>query len=565
MPYHLCMNVHSVPAIPTNPLRKSWFAALALIVAAGGLYSWFLWNPVIFDDINFFDGSVHDIYLSRFLPFAPRWLPYATLEWTRSLLGLDLVWFRLGNLAIYLATAITLFVFLRRLFAAVLHHAADAPSTPRTLPLDWYALFAALLFAVHPVAVYAVAYLVQRTSLMATLFVVLTALLFLEGLLRRNQFLLLASALTYLLAATSKEHAIMAPAVMGALLFLVARPSRKLFGMVLPVFLLYAATGLYVFLQIRSGHIVGEAYEPEGVGLIARLHTMYPQFDPALAYPLSILTQATLFFKYIVLWLLPNPAWMSIDMREPFALTMRAWPYVAGLLGFLLYGVMAVWLLLKRGRVGLLGFAMLCPWLMFATEFAAVRIQEPFVLYRSYIWMPLTFACLPVLFQRLSAKPAAIVLCVVALLYVPATLDRLQSFSHGLLLWDDAAQLIDKNDYRPGTERIFHNRGAMLARVKLYDQAIQDYDRAIRINPDYAYFYNDRAAAWLESGRPVQALADYDRAIAMNQTYARPFYGRGRTEELLGNREAAVMDYQKACNLGAAAACNRLTQLTTLR
>jgi tetratricopeptide (TPR) repeat protein len=541
--------------------RSAW-TIFALFTAAAGLYGWYLWNPVVFDDISFFDGSVHDLYLSRFIPFSPRWLPYATFEWTRVVLGLDLIWFRLGNLAIHLASTITLYFFFRRLLPVV--HPGDIGTVKagNQFSHSSQALICALLFAMHPVATYAVAYLVQRTTLMATFFMLLMAFAFLEGLLRRNQLLLLASALAYLLAATCKEHAIMAPAVMAALLLLVARPSKKLIFAVLPTFLLYGAVAVYVFMQIRSGHIVGQSYEPEAADLLSRFHARYPQFDPALAYPLSILTQATLFFKYLLLWALPNPAWMSVDMRESFALTLGSLYYLAGFMAFLLYGGAATWLLLSRGRFALLGFAMISPWLMFATEFAAVRIQEPFVLYRSYLWMPFAFLILPVILQWSRAKPAALVLAVVAVLYVPCTLDRLQSFSHGLLLWDDAARLIGPEDNRPGTERIFHNRGVMLARVKLYDQAIQDYDRAIRTNPDYAYFYNDRAAAWLESGHPETALADYNRAIQMNQTYSRPFYGRGRTEEALGNREAAVRDYTKACLIGAPVACSRLVALT---
>lgn len=37
-------------------------------------------------------------------------------------------------------------------------------------------------------------------------------------------------------------------------------------------------------------------------------------------YPLSVLNQLGLFFKYLGLWLLPNPAWLSVDMREAFPL-----------------------------------------------------------------------------------------------------------------------------------------------------------------------------------------------------------------------------------------------------
>lgn len=356
----------------------------------------------------------------------------------------------------------------------------------------------------------------------------------------------------------------MAPAVMAALVLLLHGVRRDNIKLLWPTALAYAAIGLHVFLQVRSGAVVGRAYEPEGADLLGRMSSLYPGFDATLAYPLSVVTQATLFFKYLLLWLVPYPGWMSIDMREPFALSFHDWRYVAGALAFVAYGVLAIRLILKKGRLGLLGFAMISPWLMFATEFSTVRIQEPFVLYRSYVWMPMLFAGLPalaMLTRRIAPSATAMLMAFVVLLYVPATFDRLQSFSSPLLLWDDAANLIGPNDDRPGNDRIFHNRGVMFARYQFYDLAIKDYDRAIRINPTYAYFYNDRAASLYESGKYAQALNDYNKAIGMSREYARPFYGRGLTLIALGKRDAAAQDLTEACRRGAVAACKRLQKL----
>ena len=73
-------------------------------------------------------------------------------------------------------------------------------------------------------------------------------------------------------------------------------------------------------------------------------------------------------FKYLWLWLLPIPTWMSVNMLENFAARWWTWPEFAGLIGFVLYPLIAIRLLLKRGRCGLLGFALLCLWLLFATD-----------------------------------------------------------------------------------------------------------------------------------------------------------------------------------------------------
>ena len=64
-------------------------------------------------------------------------------------------------------TASVLFLFLARLFAVAA--SGDAAGRPAIEP-RWAAFFGALLFLAHPVAVYGVAYLMQRPIVMATLF-----------------------------------------------------------------------------------------------------------------------------------------------------------------------------------------------------------------------------------------------------------------------------------------------------------------------------------------------------------------------------------------------------------
>lgn len=534
---------------------KTVFSLVALCLPVTLLYGQFFWNPVVFDDIYFFDGSVHEQYLGKLFSFDLRWLPYATFEWTRALLGLDLIWFREGNLALHLATTATLFLFLRRLFEQVLP-ANDENS--ETLSPHWLAFFGALIFALHPASVYATAYLVQRSTLMATLFVLLTWRLFLEGLIRENYRWLLASAVTYFLAVFSKEHAIMTPAVSIALLLLVNnKPTRQRLMLIWPTFVLYGLIGGFVVLQVKSGHVLGQAYEPIAANYLSVLG---PDFDMRLAYPLSMLTQCFLFFKYLWVWIVPSPAWMSVDMPQAFAMSLWSWPEVAGLIGFIVYPIVALRLLLQRGMKGLLGFSLLCPWLLFATELSTIRIQESFVLYRSYLWMAGAFAALPFLSQKLSAKQAAITLTFVAVLMMPLTWLRLTTFSHPLLLWDDAARLVENADEkRLGIERIFLNRGIEFIRVKHYDEAIADLSKVIGLKGYYVgYAYQNRGSAYLESRQYLLALSDVNKAIELLPTNkAKLYLGKARTLEGLNNSTAAMQAYQQACLLGLPTACQK--------
>jgi len=516
---------------------------LFLALSISAVYGFFLWNPVVFDDIYFFNGSVHEQYLGNLFSLDLRWLPYATFEWTRVFFGFDLIWFHLGNMAIHIANATLLFVLIRELLWVT-----DI-SNSKTYQ-SWIAVLSALIFALHPVSVYAVSYLSQRSILMATFFVLVMLNLAVQGLLRRSYCALLASALAYLFAVLSKEHAVMAPTLALALILLLQKPAQRFTWRILSVFVLYTLIAVFVVYQVKTQNVLGQAYEINGNGMLARLASSHLNFDVSLAYPLSILTQCFLFFKYLAIWIVPSPAWMSIDMIEDFSITLTEWPYVLSAFAFVLYFSVAVYLLLKRERKGLFGFAMLCPWLLFATEFSTVRIQESFVLYRSYLWMFGFTMMIPLLLRHLSSRRALLVLGMVIVLLVPLTWSRLTTFSHPLLLWDDAAQLIEKNDKRPGVERIFHNRGIEFARLKMYRDALKDYDRALVIYPQYSYVYNDRGAVYLEIGDYQRAIVDFKKSIELNPNYPKSYMGLVRAYASVGNHAAAQKNYLKLCAMG---------------
>ena len=158
--------------------KTNYYLALLLIIAAALLYGHSLWNPLVFDDGNFFVDANLERLGSSLFQLDLRWFSYATFGWTYNLFGLDWFWYRLGNLGLHALTGILLFLFFSRLLDAM---AQPQDTVTRT---HWPAFFAALVFVLHPAAVYGVAYLVQRSIVMATLFGIAALLCYLEGLSR---------------------------------------------------------------------------------------------------------------------------------------------------------------------------------------------------------------------------------------------------------------------------------------------------------------------------------------------------------------------------------------------
>lgn len=533
-------------AEPRRVLPSRLLVPIFLVIAAFALYGAFLSNPLVFDDHWFFEHSAEE-RLSAV--FNPRWLPYASIDLTRILLGEDMVWLRLENLALHSANSYLLFLFLRSLFETVLSRSPGVETSAHyRLSPGHIAFAAALLFLVHPVAVYGVAYLVQRSTLMATMFALMSWTFFLKGITTERHGWLLGSAAAYLLSVFSKEHAIMAPAVSLALFFLVRENRKSSLRLIAPTFVIYAMAAALIMLHMSG--VLATAYEPNAAA-------MSSERNPNELFLLSVVTQCFLYFKYLALWLVPITSSMSVDMREPLANGLWVWPQTAGAVGFILLPIIAGYLISRKGRAGLAGFGLLCSWLLFATELATVRAQEIFVLYRSYLWMPCIATGFPLLFHKLAARQATALLVIVTIIFTMLSWNRLTTFSDPLLLWDDALQLALKRPNSSGLGRIYHNRGVAYLDRDRNQEAIQDFDEAIRYLPAHSAIYNDRAVAYLQMGKYSEALNDFERAIRLDPGYYNPYLGRAKVHEAMGNLDAAQADYEHSCRLGVTEVCDK--------
>lgn len=516
--------------------RSSWTIA-ALFAAALILYWGSLRNPTVFDDQQLTESFLRSYAKSPFR-FDLRWFSYASFGWVYEAFGRDWLWQRLINVLLHAAVASTLFVFLRRLFGVVLPQ-------ERTMP-DWYALFGALLFLAHPVSVYGVAYLMQRSILMATLFGLISLWFFLEGLVRDRWPWFIAFAAAYFVAVFSKEHGLMLPAVAAALALLVHGLSwRDLRRLALP-FVLVAGIAILVVLKAKG--LLGARYEPFAEAAVRQLAESDRAADKLDAYPLSALNQGFLFFRYLLTWLLPWPGWMSIDVRPAFPSQLTSLPHVAGFAAWLAWPAIAMALLLRRGRAGLAGLAMLAPWLLALTEMSTVRIQEPYVLYRSYLWMCLLPAAIPAVVAGLRPRWSLVLLAALGLALLPPFIDRLQSFSTDLAVWDDAVRKIG-DERAPYADRSYRNRGVAYYHQERYAEALRDFDRALALDPGSYKAWMLRGTLYMRAGRSALALSDFDRALQLEPRHAESLARRCVVLMRLQRLDAALADCLAAASL----------------
>jgi tetratricopeptide (TPR) repeat protein len=114
------------------------------------------------------------------------------------------------------------------------------------------------------------------------------------------------------------------------------------------------------------------------------------------------------------------------------------------------------------------------------------------------------------------------------------------------------------NDYNraiqinPRNANAYYNRGLLKA-TKFQDAqgALADYNRAIKIKPSYDAAYNNRANLKVEQLKDYQgALADYNQAIKLKPRNADAYYNRGVLKyTLLTDRSGGIADMQQAVKL----------------
>ncbi len=100
-----------------------------------------------------------------------------------------------------------------------------------------------------------------------------------------------------------------------------------------------------------------------------------------------------------------------------------------------------------------------------------------------------------------------------------------------------------------------HNSDAILARASLYDQmelpalADEDYDLAVKAAPDSAHVWWKRACHHEAKGRYAEALRDLDATIRLDPVSIEHYGMRASVHNLLGQGELAVADYARVIEL----------------
>ena len=511
---------------------------------ACGLYWPFLGNPRVFDDWTFFSGFRFAYFATHPFGLDLRLPPYFSLAVTEVLVGSTEA-HRLVSLAFHIACALALYKLIYDLLRTV--SASDRPVSGTQSRASTLAFLGAAAFVIHPVAVYGAGYLVQRTIVFATLFSLLSIVLFVRGLARGRHAEAISAALMYSIAVLSKEHSVLLPVAAVLAVSLVSVDVR--FSVRHAAIYLSACAPAAIFVTLLQKSLIGEAYEPDFAVVATQIEGVFGHAIADFSWAMSAVVQAGLFFKYLALWLWPDTGGMSIDLRVDFLETWSAGWIVLKVSAFVAFGALGFLLLRRRGRLGVAGFGMLYAWVLFLVEFSTARFQEPFVLYRSYLWAPGIVIALVALLSAVPLRAALAGFAFAGAVLLYQAHDRLVSFSSSFLLWEDAVAKLPAKPIPWGSRTLY-----MLGREYVYGgrpgKAIEIADRCMTQYPETVHCYYARGVIHLLLEEYKLALPYLLRAVELRSDSGVAHHRLGLVLERLGRIQDAKAEYRQASDLG---------------
>jgi protein O-mannosyl-transferase len=536
---------------------RSWAAitvgSLALAAAVAAVYGPAVDSPFIFDDAT---SVVNNPSIRRLWPLVdfssdlsplspPRGLPTSARPVVNLSLALNYGFGRLNpmgyhvvNMVVHTFSALLLWAIVyRTLRSAYFRGRFDGVA-------GWLSFVAALLWAVHPLATETVNYVTQRTELVMACFYLLTLLAGLrywaaESSASRTAWLLLATV-ACLLGMLSKEVMVSAPLVVLLFerTFLAGSFGRALRD----------SWPLYLGLALTWIPLLGIIwYGP---------HTPNAGFDLEVPAAAWWYTQAKVLFVYLKLVVWPWP--LVIHYEMPYLDSFAAgWPWALAAALLVAATLLLVWRRTAVGFVGACVLAILAPTFLIpmANEVAAERRMYlplaaivPCLVVAGYALADRLARYLRLRVGRTSVGQIPIATTVVAALAVAGTFGlasagRSAMYQDELLLWHDAAL------HQPDNYTVRYNHGTLLAIAGRNQQAIAQFEEALRLRPNSADAHFNLARALAESGLRPEAIGHYQQALRLNPEFAAAHNNLGLLLAGAGEAQAAIGHYEEAVRL----------------
>lgn len=388
--------------------------------------------------------------------------------------------------------------------------------------------FIALLFALHPVHVESVAWIIELKDLLSAFFYLSSFLVYLTYQNNQNWKILLLSLVLFVCALLSKS--IVASLPIAILFYLWWKKGKVMKNEVVSLLPFFFVAIMITFLDVKFAQhrspahlgliplerfiIAGKSlwFYFEKLILPTNLMTAYPLWDSNIYSIINYLYPVSYLLLLIMLYL-----GKSTFGRGPVSAFLYFAITLAPVLGFIEYGFMFF-------------------------SYVADRFQ-----YLASIGIIVLFGVLLInIYNRVKASIKPILRIVgITLLAILGFLTWKQTE-----LYDNDVTLFQYNLIKnPNSWLAYNNLGVAMAQSNKPEEAIQYYSKAIKLKPEYSYPYNNLGILLLKEGHPKQAESYLRLAIQYNPVFVNAYVDLGIALALQGKYDEAIFSLKKALEL----------------
>ncbi|MCX5848924.1 MAG: tetratricopeptide repeat protein [Deltaproteobacteria bacterium] len=446
--------------------------------------------------------------------YADLWNPLVWLSFMLDyqLYGLNASGYHVTNLILHIMSTLLLFWLFCRMTGAV-----------------WKSAFVAALFALHPLHVESVAWIAERKDVLSAFFWMLTLCLYVyyteKPVIRRYLLVLFSFAL----ALMSKPMVVTLPIIMILLDYWPLKRFESQKGNLvlwqlkekIPFFVLSAALAI-VTIYAPPDNLPHKLIPLEArianapVAFVTYLEKTFWPHDMAIFYPFSV---------QIPLWQILGATLLILAISAAVIVMAKRLPYL--FVGWLWF---AITLLPVIGIIQLSAYSMADHYHYLPSVGIAIMLA----------WGIPSLIKSEEIRKNLLFPTGIIFLTIMALL----SWNQCGYWKNSIKLFNHALRVTKNNTM------VNNLLGSALFKKGKIGEAIDHYNKAILIAPDYIYAYGNRGKAYAKLGQYQRAIEDYTRAISLKTDYAEGYYTRGTAYgKLLGQYKLSLDDFNEAIRL----------------
>jgi protein O-mannosyl-transferase len=500
---------------------------ITAIVFSGSLkLDWTNWddNLLVYENPVVSEAKFKDIFTKpvEYNTFNPLVISSFAFEW--KLVKDKPFLYHLDNFILHLLCTALIWFFFRKLGLSV-----------------WWSGFGALLFGIHPIRVESVVWIAERKDGLFGLFYLAALLAYIRYIITEKNAHLLLTFIFFILSLLSKGQAVAMP---FTLILLDWYFQRKISLKVVLEKIIFLAISLIIALLtitffIKSVHAAADK---------KTITYVFSSFE-------QIILGGYAYTVYVLKSIIPY----ATSPLYPMPASFQPEHWIGGAMAVCIFGsALVVWRKRRFITFGLLFFTfniffLLMPFLMSETAFLFDHYT-----YVAYIGLFFMIAMsMQQLSERLSLYRTPMACLAVALLvvYGVLTIKYIPVWKNSETLW---TYVIEKYPHQVAAAHF--NRGNYWYKNNQPDKALDDFNTAIEINPEYSSAYANRSLIYLENNEKEKALLDYNRYIELLYPYDKrdnklyfalsDAYGhRGIIYSRMEQYEKALIDFNTAIEL----------------